>query len=216
MENIELKSKKRKRKHAREITELEAPANQAKVTRNVLPSINGTAKFEPHKKSKKKHRHQDQADMLKEDMTKTLLDGIKKVDAAGTVSERNSKEEGDESAVPAPEDAFRGETNAGNTSLEPEKDEDEIDATKITNRSDALTDTDVPSTSPLSLPSTGSGPKSFKDLGLSRKTMQAIADMKFDIMTEIQQRGIPPLLAGRDLLGAAKTGSGKTLAFLIP
>jgi len=46
--------------------------------------------------------------------------------------------------------------------------------------------------------------------------MKAIEDMKFSTMTEIQQRGIPPLLAGRDVLGAAKTGSGKTLAFLIP
>ncbi|KAI5307986.1 ATP-dependent RNA helicase [Ascosphaera atra] len=35
-------------------------------------------------------------------------------------------------------------------------------------------------------------------------------------MTEIQRRAIPPLLAGRDVLGAAKTGSGKTLGFLIP
>lgn len=35
-------------------------------------------------------------------------------------------------------------------------------------------------------------------------------------MTEIQAKAIPPLLAGRDLVGAAKTGSGKTLAFLIP
>jgi ATP-dependent RNA helicase DDX18/HAS1 len=35
-------------------------------------------------------------------------------------------------------------------------------------------------------------------------------------MTEIQRRGIPPLMAGKDVLGAAKTGSGKTLAFLIP
>ncbi|KAJ1675106.1 ATP-dependent RNA helicase [Spiromyces aspiralis] len=35
-------------------------------------------------------------------------------------------------------------------------------------------------------------------------------------MTEIQARAIGPLLAGRDVLGAAKTGSGKTLAFLIP
>ncbi|EME46029.1 hypothetical protein DOTSEDRAFT_168285 [Dothistroma septosporum NZE10] len=46
--------------------------------------------------------------------------------------------------------------------------------------------------------------------------MKAIQDMPFDTMTEIQRRGIPPLLAGRDVLGAAKTGSGKTLAFLIP
>ncbi|GMG39173.1 unnamed protein product [[Candida] boidinii] len=35
-------------------------------------------------------------------------------------------------------------------------------------------------------------------------------------MTEVQARTIPPLLAGKDVLGAAKTGSGKTLAFLIP
>jgi ATP-dependent RNA helicase DDX18/HAS1 len=68
----------------------------------------------------------------------------------------------------------------------------------------------------LSLPNTGPDPQSFTDLNLSSKTMQAIEDMKFEKMTEIQQRGIPPLLAGRDVLGAAKTGSGKTLAFLIP
>ena len=77
-------------------------------------------------------------------------------------------------------------------------------------------DTEIPSTNALSLPSTGPDPQKFSDLNLSSKTMQAIEDMKFDSMTEIQQRGIPPLLAGRDVLGAAKTGSGKTLAFLIP
>ena len=75
---------------------------------------------------------------------------------------------------------------------------------------------DLPTTSPLSLPTVGSEPHKFSDLNLSTKTMQAIENMKFDTMTEIQQRGIPPLMAGRDVLGAAKTGSGKTLAFLIP
>ena len=40
--------------------------------------------------------------------------------------------------------------------------------------------------------------------------------MGFTHMTEIQAKSIPPLLEGRDLVGAAKTGSGKTLAFLIP
>lgn len=74
----------------------------------------------------------------------------------------------------------------------------------------------VPSTSALALPSTGEEPKNFTDLNLSDKTMKAIGEMGFEKMTEIQQRGIPPLLAGRDVLGAAKTGSGKTLAFLIP
>ena len=68
----------------------------------------------------------------------------------------------------------------------------------------------------LSLPTAGAEAQTFKELNLSEKTMQAIGDMGFEKMTEIQQRGIPPLLAGRDVLGAAKTGSGKTLAFLIP
>lgn len=75
---------------------------------------------------------------------------------------------------------------------------------------------DVASALNLSLPNIENDPKRFSDLKLSDKTMQAITDMKFETMTEIQQRGIPPLLAGKDVLGAAKTGSGKTLAFLIP
>jgi len=56
----------------------------------------------------------------------------------------------------------------------------------------------------------------FKDLNLSAPTMKAIESMGFEKMTSVQARTIPPLLAGRDVLGAAKTGSGKTLAFLIP
>jgi ATP-dependent RNA helicase DDX18/HAS1 len=79
------------------------------------------------------------------------------------------------------------------------------------------TSTDLPTDSTPSLPNTNSAPTAFSDLKLSEKTMKAISeDMEFTTMTEIQQRGIPPLLAGRDVLGAAKTGSGKTLAFLIP
>lgn len=57
----------------------------------------------------------------------------------------------------------------------------------------------------------------FEELNLSEKTMKAIKDdMGFTNLTPIQAKAIPPLLAGKDLLGAAKTGSGKTLAFLIP
>jgi ATP-dependent RNA helicase DDX18/HAS1 len=59
-------------------------------------------------------------------------------------------------------------------------------------------------------------PTRFDELNLSERTMSSIKNMGFESMTEIQQKAIPPLLSGRDVLGAAKTGSGKTLAFLIP
>lgn len=75
---------------------------------------------------------------------------------------------------------------------------------------------DLPTDAVPSLPGTDFTPQSFSELNLSEKTTKAIQEMGFTKMTEIQQRGIPPLLAGRDVLGAAKTGSGKTLAFLIP
>ncbi|KAH1983973.1 ATP-dependent RNA helicase [Aspergillus fumigatus] len=76
--------------------------------------------------------------------------------------------------------------------------------------------TDLPSAGTLSLPTVEGEPQKFTELGLSEKTLKAINDMGFETMTEIQRRTIPPLLAGRDVLGAAKTGSGKTLSFLIP
>lgn len=56
----------------------------------------------------------------------------------------------------------------------------------------------------------------FDSIPLSDQSQRAIKEMGFTKMTEVQARTIPPLLAGRDVLGAAKTGSGKTLSFLIP
>ncbi|PSS08304.1 DEAD-box ATP-dependent RNA helicase [Actinidia chinensis var. chinensis] len=56
----------------------------------------------------------------------------------------------------------------------------------------------------------------FESLPISESTLEAIKEMKFQCLTQIQARAIPPLLEGKDVLGAARTGSGKTLAFLIP
>ncbi|KAI0932487.1 ATP-dependent RNA helicase [Taiwanofungus camphoratus] len=60
------------------------------------------------------------------------------------------------------------------------------------------------------------GRKPFSELELSEPTSRALAEMGFTTMTPVQEKSIPPLLAGKDVLGAAQTGSGKTLAFLIP
>ncbi|KAJ4476733.1 DEAD-domain-containing protein [Lentinula aciculospora] len=56
----------------------------------------------------------------------------------------------------------------------------------------------------------------FSILNLSEQTTRALTDMGFSTMTPVQAKSIPVLLAGKDVLGAARTGSGKTLAFLIP
>ncbi|KAL1522854.1 hypothetical protein AB1Y20_017821 [Prymnesium parvum] len=56
----------------------------------------------------------------------------------------------------------------------------------------------------------------FVALHLLDETQQAIKEMGFTTLTEIQALAIPPLLRGDDVLAQAKTGSGKTLAFLIP
>ena len=56
----------------------------------------------------------------------------------------------------------------------------------------------------------------FSTLELSPQTSAAIQRMGFETMTEVQARTIPPLLAGKDVLGAARTGSGKTMSFLVP
>ncbi|KNA11429.1 hypothetical protein SOVF_135240 [Spinacia oleracea] len=57
---------------------------------------------------------------------------------------------------------------------------------------------------------------SFFGLPVSELTKDAIKDTGFTNMTQIQAKSIPPLLEGKDVLGAARTGSGKTLAFLVP
>ncbi|XKL68989.1 hypothetical protein PGB90_006758 [Kerria lacca] len=60
--------------------------------------------------------------------------------------------------------------------------------------------------------------RSFDNLKtfICEKTMNAIKDMGFTHMTEIQAKSLSHLIQGNDLVGSAKTGSGKTLAFLIP
>ncbi len=56
----------------------------------------------------------------------------------------------------------------------------------------------------------------FAALGLPPALLAAVRAMGFESPTPIQQRAIPLLLAGRDLMASAATGSGKTAAFLLP
>jgi len=56
----------------------------------------------------------------------------------------------------------------------------------------------------------------FADLGLSQKSLHALAHAGFEHPTPIQARAIPPALAGKDVIGTAATGTGKTAAFVLP
>jgi ATP-dependent RNA helicase RhlE len=56
----------------------------------------------------------------------------------------------------------------------------------------------------------------FSALGLAEPLLRALEARKFVIPTPIQADSVPPLLAGKDLLGVAQTGSGKTAAFTLP
>ena len=179
MENTELKSKKRKRKHASSKEAVAPLADAASDITNALTSVTTLTETIPQSKKPKTQRHNRDGTRGGEDIR-----SVEEHAKSKTASEEQAQKE--EAAIAVPDGAV-GPSNP-----------------------------DLLSTSTLSLPTPGPDPQTFSDLGLSRKTMQAIEEMKFETMTEIQQRGIPLLLAGRDVLGAAKTGSGKTLAFLIP
>ncbi len=56
----------------------------------------------------------------------------------------------------------------------------------------------------------------FSEMPLKAATKAAISRMNISRPTPIQQKAIPHLMAGRDLIGQARTGSGKTLAFAVP
>lgn len=59
-------------------------------------------------------------------------------------------------------------------------------------------------------------PKLFSELGLSAEVLKAIDKLGFEQASPIQAASIPPLLAGKDIVGQSQTGSGKTAAFGIP
>ena len=56
----------------------------------------------------------------------------------------------------------------------------------------------------------------FDETQLNDHVLDALYDMRFDKCTPIQEKCIPPILGGRDLLGVAQTGTGKTAAYLLP
>lgn len=56
----------------------------------------------------------------------------------------------------------------------------------------------------------------FTDLDLNDDVLDALYDMRFEECTPVQEKCIPPILEGRDVIGIAQTGTGKTAAYVLP
>ena len=188
MENTDIRSKKRKRKHHNATSALQEVEVEAEPT-------------ETPKKTKIQYHEKGQP-IIEE--------------ATGTREKKGEEiPNGDDNYSHVLDLKEKG--NTSNRLGEEEGSEDEAQNEDELGLQDTVTvDLGIPSVSTLSLPSSLPAPQKFSDLNLSQKTLQAISSMQLETMTEIQQRAIPPSMSGKDILGAAKTGSGKTLAFLIP
>lgn len=57
---------------------------------------------------------------------------------------------------------------------------------------------------------------SFESFNLNKQLLNAVADVGFISPTDIQQKAIPIILAGQDVIGIAQTGTGKSAAYLLP
>ncbi len=57
---------------------------------------------------------------------------------------------------------------------------------------------------------------SFKTLGVSVKSVDALKNLNITSPTPVQQKAIPLILEGQNIMAQAKTGTGKTLAFVLP
>ena len=243
-QDVKSESKKRKRKHGRPSSALEdapvvAVPNGVEDAGDVDGNGDGEVRDRSKKEKKKEKRQRKEVGHAADDQMVDVTaaqgqDAL--VDGDPATTKKNKKRRRRKEEEEEKDEDTNGEKNDHRTLVADDMDVDgettsykyPIDQTNGDTVDDvqisAAEDMDIPLPSePTDLPSgtvptmpTTTEPTNFKDLDLNPKTMEAIQGMGFEKMTEIQRRGIPPLMTGRDVLGAAKTGSGKTLAFLIP
>lgn len=160
------------------------------------------------KKSKKEEHSKEDSDA--ENMDKMVEDLDNEYDDVEDLLEKDDKDEDKEEEKEGDDEDDDEDGNRDDSSAEEGAEEDEEE-----NKKDEISQDNEKTKNENNI-DLSAIPQNFTDLALSAPTLKAIQSMGFTTMTEVQARTIPPLLAGKDVLGAAKTGSGKTLAFLIP
>ena len=168
MENLEVRTKKRKRNSGQSVNT--APTTEVLPTRSLVAESGESGSKAVKQEKRKRKRKTDNNE--EDDVAAPAVNEF----TTEEVTEEPQLEDSNEDYVSAQENAT---------------DDNDVDTTGVELRGI----NDLPTTN-ISLPPVGSDPTKFSELNLSSKTMQAIEDMKFETMTEIQQRGIPPLLAG--------------------
>lgn len=186
-----------------------------------MKSSDKIADVQPQKRVKTEKKGSKKDDLSVEDLEKQLAaEGIINAEDLGESEELDEDPSEDEEEVfeesedlvSEPED--QDEEEEEEEEEENEEDELEPEPTKSIAKPSKAPKTEVKAES-FTIQG-GQSKKPFSELNLSEPTQKALDAMGFTTMTSVQEHTIPPLLAGRDVLGAAKTGSGKTLAFLIP
>eukprot|EP00396_MALV-II-16_sp_LP-1_P000467 gene467-415_t len=158
-------------------------------------------------------RVRDEAPKEGEVMFNDSVDTQEEAQQRETAEERKKAKEGEKGAKEGEKGASGKKADGGDAEL------DDAAATKKKKKTDAngqaaegeKKTADDKNTKGLAL-----SKKQFRELPLSRPTLNGLKACKFTTLTTIQRAAIPHALAGRDVLGEAKTGSGKTLAFLVP
>lgn len=213
-EDVRKKEDKKKRKLEEDV---DASLTNGDAVAAAAPAVNGDAAADEPAAKKSKKEHKKEKKQKREAAAEDAQDvREEEVEAEEQVNGelKDAAEEAD--AANVEDDDFEGFGSENEEGQDEDEESAEEDQEESKANGDLGEQSDLPSALGVSLPNTDANPKKFTELNLSERTLKAINDMPYETMTEIQQRAIPPALAGRDVLGAAKTGSGKTLAFLIP
>jgi ATP-dependent RNA helicase DDX18/HAS1 len=236
-------SKKRKRKHTKSAsTSKEATPSDSMAKATLVSKADGNKALKKRKAEKESKKVKEikkeveatkEQESEKEEEDKAEIEEEEEEEEEGEDKKAEKAQNGDNTSEDDSDDSDDSKDKSGAGDDAPTENENGAtlhpdralalsieDGTTIED-GNAIQDTNGDSTLPpgaqLHLPVTGAIPKLFSELNLHQSTMRAITEnLKFTEMTEVQSRTIPPAMAGRDVLGAAKTGSGKTLAFLIP
>lgn len=162
--------------------------------------------------------HQDESDPEANDAASENENEKDNDDEKGPKSESDDEKEEEEKSNADEEDDDDSEDDEDDDDESDNNDDKAKDAKKDAARASKRREGEKPNFYAESGEGDENGARSdlFSSLPLSSHTASALSSMGFTRMTQIQAASIPPLLAGKDLIGAAKTGSGKTLAFLIP